>query len=113
MPTPPPPPCGIFIAPDDVDITKISALLIGPTGTPYENGFFLFFMKIPSAYPEIPPLVRTVTTDNGNVAFNPILYASGKVCLSILGTWMGPAWSPALTIEGILVSIQSMLNDYP
>ncbi|KAH7939790.1 hypothetical protein HPB52_017449 [Rhipicephalus sanguineus] len=38
-----PPPCGIFIAPDDVDITKISALLIGPTGTPYENGFFQFF----------------------------------------------------------------------
>ncbi|KAH7939789.1 hypothetical protein HPB52_017448 [Rhipicephalus sanguineus] len=26
---------------------------------------------------------------------------------------MGPAWSPALTIEGVLVSIQSMLNDYP
>jgi hypothetical protein len=30
-----------------------------------------------------------VTTDNGRVRFNPNLYANGKVCLSILGTWSG------------------------
>lgn len=45
--------------------------------------------------------------------FNPNLYKNGKVCLSILGTWTGPAWSPALTLEKVFVSIQSLLSEQP
>ena len=29
------------------------------------------------------------TTGGGTVRFNPNLYNSGKVCLSLLGTWPG------------------------
>lgn len=47
--------------------------------------------------------------------FNPNLYAEGKVCLSLLGTWSGPGWDPAIsTLSQVLVSIQSaILVDKP
>lgn len=53
------------------------------------------------------------TTGGGTVRFNPNLYANGKVCLSILGTWSGPAWSTVHSLGSILMSIQSLMNDKP
>ncbi|KAL1416100.1 hypothetical protein MTO96_028232, partial [Rhipicephalus appendiculatus] len=35
------------------------------------------------------------------------------VCLSILGTWQGPAWSPVQNIGTVLISIQSLMNEDP
>lgn len=40
------------------------------------------------------------TTGGGKIRFNPNLYACGKVCLSLLGTWRGHAsenWDPKLS----------------
>ena len=35
------------------------------------------------------------------------LYAEGKVCLSLLGTWAGPGWVPGVSTLGqVLMSIQ-------
>ena len=51
-------------------------------------------LRFPPAYPCDCPKVELVTTGQGSVGFNPNLYANGKVCLSILGTWAGPSWSP-------------------
>lgn len=98
---------------DDQDITKIHALLTGPSETPYEGGFFLFKVDVPYDFPNCPPKVELLTTDFGRVRFNPNLYANGKVCLSILGTWSGPSWSPAQSISSVLISIQSLMNSRP
>lgn len=46
-------------------------------------------MRFPTDYPNTPPRVLIMTTSSGTVRFNPNLYNSGKVCLSILGTWRG------------------------
>lgn len=54
-----------------------------------------------------------MTTDGGTVRFNPNLYKNGKVCLSTLGTWPGPGWSPANTLSSCLISIQSLLSEKP
>ncbi|KAH7966603.1 hypothetical protein HPB49_017999 [Dermacentor silvarum] len=107
------PPAGLFIAPEGDDVTRIHALIVGPSGTPYEGGFFQFYMKCPPDYPISPPRVRIMTTDAGRVRFNPNLYACGKVCLSILGTWTGPPWSPAQSIESVLISVQSLMTEKP
>jgi len=107
------PPPGMFIAPDEQDMTKIHALVTGPFDTPYEGGFFYFLIRCPPNYPINPPRVRLMTTGGGTVRFNPNLYANGKVCLSILGTWPGPSWSPALSLSSLLISIQSLMNDKP
>ena len=42
--------------------------------------------------------------------FNPNLYESGKVCLSLLGTWSGPGWIPnKSSLIQVLISIQSLI----
>ncbi|KAH7960745.1 hypothetical protein HPB49_022758 [Dermacentor silvarum] len=107
------PPPGVFIEPEEEDITTIHAIIVGPDGTPYEGGFFHFMLKCPRDYPVAPPLARIMTTDSGLLAFNPNLCSNGKVCLSILGTFPGPPWSSAHSLESVLVSIQSLLNENP
>ncbi|XP_073981393.1 ubiquitin-conjugating enzyme E2 Z-like [Rhodnius prolixus] len=107
------PPPGIFIIQDEQDLTLIHALITGSFDTPYEGGFFYFILRCPPDYPIRPPKVKFMTTGGGKVRFNPNLYKCGKVCISILGTWAGPAWSPALTISSVLISIQSLLTEKP
>lgn len=59
------------------------------------------------------PTPQTSFLQQGGVRFNPNLYANGKVCLSILGTWEGPSWSSALGLSSVLLSIQSLLSPTP
>lgn len=104
---------GICVVPDSEDLRKIFALITGPFDTPYEGGFFLFLITFPSDYPNSPPKVKLLTTGNGSVRFGPNLYANGMVCLSILGTWSGPEWTPAQSLSSVLISIQSIMNQHP
>ena len=67
----------------------VRALVTGPIDTPYAYGCFLFDIFFPSEYPDVPPLVKFLTTGDARVRFNPNLYNDGKVCLSLLGTWHG------------------------
>ncbi|KAJ5858225.1 hypothetical protein N7455_009119 [Penicillium solitum] len=101
---------------EESNIRDIQALIIGPPGTPYELGFYEFSIKIPSDYPANPPIVKIRTTNRGRTRFGPNLYANGKVCLSILGTWhgsRGEQWSPAQGLESVMLSIQSLLSSNP
>ncbi|KAJ6186769.1 hypothetical protein N7519_008070 [Penicillium mononematosum] len=101
---------------EESNIRDIQALIIGPPGTPYELGFYEFSIKIPSDYPANPPVVKIRTTNKGRTRFGPNLYANGKVCLSILGTWhgsRGEQWSPAQGLESVMLSIQSLLSSNP
>lgn len=100
----------------DNDVRHVRALIIGPPETPYEFGFFEFKLKFPSDYPTRAPKVDAITTNRGRTRFNPNIYASGKVCLSILGTWRGERgeeWSSAQGLESILISIQSLMSSNP
>ena len=103
----------MFVAPEEDDITTIHSIICGPEGTPYEGGFFYFFIKIPEDYPLRPPKVTFKTTDHQSVRFNPNFYENGTVCLSILGTWSGPEWTAAQTLQSVLLSIQSLMNSNP
>lgn len=104
---------GIFVVPDDERTNRCHALIFGVADTPYEFGFFYFVLDFPNEYPHVPPRVILQTTGGGSVRFNPNLYSCGKVCLSILGTWSGPSWTPALNIGSILLSIQSLMSATP
>ena len=74
---------GIYYEHDETDVLKGRALIIGPQNTPYEDGFYLFKFMFPANYPHAPPVV-TFCSNDGLTRFNPNLYRSGKVCLSIL-----------------------------
>jgi ubiquitin-conjugating enzyme E2 Z len=104
---------GIYCVPDEDYSTVLHALIVGPFDTPYEGGFFYFLIDCPDTYPHVPPKVTLMTTGGGRVRFNPNLYANGKVCLSILGTWSGPGWAPVLSLASVLLSIQSLMNEKP
>ncbi|KAI0008047.1 UBC-like protein [Xylariaceae sp. FL0662B] len=100
----------------DRDVRYVKTLIIGPHGTPYEFGFFEFAVKFNKEYPRKSPSVTGMTTNGGRCRFNPNIYASGKVCLSILGTWRGERgeeWSAAQGLESILLSIQSLMSSNP
>lgn len=103
----------IFVRYDCNNLRNLKALIIGPKDTPYENGCFIFDIYIPNNYPNDPPLVNLQTTGNGTVRFNPNLYHTGKVCLSLLGTWSGrggESWNKDnSTLLQVLVSIQSLI----
>jgi len=104
--------CGIYLIPDDVNMSKAKALIIGPKDTPYENGFYFFDIEFPNNYPLYPPKVLFCTLDP-SIRFNPNLYVNGKVCVSILGTWQGPGWTSCMTLNTVLLSIQSLMNSNP
>jgi ubiquitin-protein ligase len=102
----------IYYIHDDTDILKGYALIIGPSGTPYFGGFYFFEFTYPSDYPFSPPKVKYMTND-GVTRYNPNLYKCGKVCISILNTWSGDKWSACQTINSILLTLCSLLNDMP
>ncbi|KAM0675793.1 hypothetical protein GVAV_000568 [Gurleya vavrai] len=83
------------------DFSNWRATIIGPDGTPYAGEAYELEIKIPPNYPFSPPLITFIT---------PIYHCNiknGSICLDILKT----AWSPALTISKILLSISSLLNE--
>jgi ubiquitin-protein ligase len=101
----------IFFMAEKDNINKMRFIISGPKNTPYEYGLFIFGMTIPTNYPSKPPFVRLSNT--GGKRFNPNLYDSGKVCLSLLGTWKGDkgeSWnSETSTFYQLLISIQSQI----
>ena len=103
---------GIYYIHDEEDILTGKALIIGPSDTVYENGFYFFEFNFPYNSPHSPPDVKFCTFD-GETRFNPNLYVQGKVCLSILNTWQGEQWSGCQTISSVLLAICTLLNNEP
>lgn len=103
----------IFLKVDENNPRCMRALITGPPDTPYDSGIFIFDIYIPPNYPEEVPCVQFINT--GGKRFNPNLYACGKVCLSILGTYVGPQasnsekWNSSSTLHQVLISIQSQI----
>jgi ubiquitin-conjugating enzyme E2 Z len=103
---------GIYYIHDETDMTIGYAMIVGPADTPYFGGFYFFKFNFPMDYPFSPPIV-TYHTNDGKVRFNPNLYKSGKVCVSILNTWSGDKWSSCQTINSVLLTLCSLFTKYP
>lgn len=103
-------PPGIFVRHEMSRLDIIKVLIIGPQGTPYQNGAFEFDFYCPETYPNSPPMVQFKQTGSGTESMNPNLYPDGKVCLSLLGTWQGEPWRPGKsTLLQVLLSLQGMV----
>ena len=103
---------GIYYKHDEDDLLKGYAMIIGPPDTPYEHGFYLFEFHFTADYPYSPPKLKFLTQD-GVTRFNPNLYRSGKVCLSLLNTWRGEQWTACQNISSILLTLVTVFNDTP
>lgn len=104
-------PPGVWVRSFGNRIDLLSVIIEGPANTPYEDGLFMFDMQLSGQYPRSPPLVHYVSYSSERL--NPNLYVEGKVCVSLLGTWMGKGtevWGPSSTLLQLFVSIQG--NDF-
>lgn len=73
--------------------------------------FFLKFECGPK-YPFEPPKCTYISTDGATI--HPNLYASGYICLSILGTWDKVSWVASMNIFHVAETIHHLLNEpYP
>ncbi|GAA5844601.1 hypothetical protein JCM11251_002239 [Rhodosporidiobolus azoricus] len=112
-------PPGIWVRVDEARVDVLKVLIAGPEDSPYAGGLFEFDIFIPLEYPNKSPSCWLKTTGGNKCRFNPNLYAEGKVCLSLLGTWAGSPeemWQPnKSTILQVLLSITSMIlgTNYP
>ncbi|XP_078135799.1 ubiquitin-conjugating enzyme E2O isoform X1 [Sander vitreus] len=103
-------PDGIMVKTFEDRMDLFSALIKGPTRTPYEDGLFLFDIQLPNIYPSVPPLFRYLSQCGGRL--NPNLYDNGKVCVSLLGTWIGKGterWTSKSSLLQVLISIQGLI----
>ncbi|KAL6622688.1 hypothetical protein ACP70R_032567 [Stipagrostis hirtigluma subsp. patula] len=93
---------------DRMDLLR--AVMVGASGTPYQDGLFFFDMQLPPSYPAVPPLVNYRSF---GLRVNPNLYPSGTVCLSLLNTFGGEGvelWSPeSSSVLQVIVSIQGLV----
>jgi ubiquitin-protein ligase len=115
---------GIFFRQDSTNLSLFKFLIIPNEDTPYKYGCFVFEVFLSSNFPNEPPKVIHITSKKNDFRFNPNLYADGKVCLSLLGTWSGQSESekwmaPSETHSGstflqLVLSIYSMIfTEYP
>ncbi|XP_041433344.1 (E3-independent) E2 ubiquitin-conjugating enzyme UBE2O isoform X2 [Xenopus laevis] len=103
-------PDGIMVKTFEDRMDLFSAFIKGSTRTPYEDGLFLFDMQLPNIYPTVPPLFRYLSQCSGKL--NPNLYDNGKVCVSLLGTWIGKGterWTSKSSLLQVLISIQGLI----
>ncbi|XP_061628315.1 (E3-independent) E2 ubiquitin-conjugating enzyme UBE2O isoform X2 [Phyllopteryx taeniolatus] len=103
-------PDGIMVKTFEDRMDLFSALIKGPNRTPYEDGLFLFDIQLPNIYPALPPLFRYLSQCSGRL--NPNLYNNGKVCVSLLGTWIGRGterWTSKSSLLQVLISIQGLI----
>ncbi|KAF9922081.1 hypothetical protein FBU30_007833 [Linnemannia zychae] len=96
---------------DRMDLLRV--LIQGPDHTPYRNALFLFDFKLPSQFPNEPPIAFFHSWTGGIGRINPNLYEDGNVCLSLLNTWHGKdqteTWTPSSSILQLLISLQGLV----
>lgn len=102
----------VIVHMDEANIQEVIVILIGPEGTPYDGGVFPFTVRFTNRYPADPPKVLFLSP-NEKIRFHPNLYETGKVCLSILGTWTGPEWTSVMNLRSLILSLQSIMSENP
>ncbi len=96
------------------DISKSKMVIYGSEDSCYKDCILYFDVECSSEYPTKPPQFKFITPINQR--FHPNLYATGKVCLTILNTWHDSkveGWSMSFTLESILITIRSLLHNNP
>tara|TARA_B100000886_G_scaffold63326_1_gene39434 strand:- start:2763 stop:3488 length:726 start_codon:yes stop_codon:yes gene_type:complete len=103
---------GIYYKHDDDNLLLGYAMIVGPSETPYQYGYYFFKIAFSKNYPYSPPVV-TFQKNPYNIRFHPNFYRTGKVCLSILNTWRGEQWTSCQTLSSILLTMCSVMNKNP
>ncbi|KAK9933231.1 hypothetical protein M0R45_020434 [Rubus argutus] len=85
------------------DPFKWQGIIMGPPGSPYEDGVFFLSIDLPNDYPATPPIIKFLTK-----VYHPNIDEDGNIYIDILEE---DQWNPVQTIESLLLSICSLLDD--
>lgn len=108
---------GISLIPIE-DTLDISTLIFSITLPPDDDGVLHSLYRsdtyhlriiITPDYPVDSPQVQFIlygTAEQQKIPVHPHIYSNGHICLDLLGS----GWTPACSMESILLSIQSMLS---
>lgn len=103
-------PDGIFVRAFEDRLDLLSLVIIGPRSTPFEDVPLFFDVHLPATYPAEPPLVHYWAFSQEQL--NPNLYQTGKICISLLGTWNGKGseqWTSESNLLQVFLSIQGLI----
>jgi ubiquitin-conjugating enzyme E2 A len=95
-------PCLLNIKLVNDNIAHWEALITGPIDSPYEGALFKLNIKFCEGYPFKAPNVYFVSK-----IYHPNISNDGRICVDILSS----NWSPANTINTLILSIISLLVD--
>ncbi|CAI5760242.1 unnamed protein product [Candida verbasci] len=98
---------------DNIFLWNIGVMVLNPDSL-YHGGYFKGQMRFPQDFPFSPPSFRFTPS-----IYHPNVYRDGRLCISILHQGGDPTndepesetWSPAQTVESVLISIISLLDD--
>lgn len=77
------------------DLTQLTILLTGPTGTPYSQGLWKLHLKIPEDFPKSPPKASFRT----RIWHPNVEESTGSVCVDTLKR----DWQSKLTLRDVLI----------
>ena len=97
-----PPTIGSAGPQNDSDLFRWQATIMGPDDSPYSGGVFFLSIDFSTDYPFKPPKVMFITK-----IYHPNINSNGSICVDILKD----NWSPAITVEKLLLSIVLLLCD--
>ncbi|KPJ09825.1 Ubiquitin-conjugating enzyme E2 T [Papilio machaon] len=98
-------PWGIKCSPEKEDVYDVLTVnMQGPKGSPYEKGMFKLIVDIPKRYPFEPPRVKFVTP-----IYHPNIDKEGRICMDLLKMPPNGAWVPTITLENLLISLQTLM----
>lgn len=86
----------------DHNILEWQGIVIGQLETPFEGGIFKLSIEFPIDYPFSPPDIKFQTK-----VYHPNIDKHGRINIDILRE----NWSPALTIEKLMLTICSVLHN--
>ena len=96
------PPANCSAGPVGEDLYHWQSTIMGPTDSPYEGGVYFLDIQFPPDYPFKAPRIHFTTK-----IYHPNINRQGGICLDILKG----QWTPALTLDKLLLSICSLLTD--
>lgn len=105
-----------FVLPFDVRSPLLARFFVlGAEQTPFELGLFEFRVTFSPRYPWDPPAVQYVPSQGQAIGFvpHPIVRPNGDVALAILGNCGPSSWSPVMSLESIIHSVQAVLSARP
>lgn len=98
---------------DNIFLWNVGIMVLNKESV-YHGGYFKGQMRFPADFPFSPPTFRFTPA-----IYHPNVYKDGKLCISILHQGGDPTsdepenetWTPAQTVESVLISIISLLED--